>query len=145
MFILHALLFCLFLFLLVSGSAADCDCGIPWTFHLICFVLKYMYLEVEKKPRQIWVLYLMNFCHRKACKCKNTKKSYILILDIYLQHLGGNLVSRFLNSGPMSMIFQVINYQTCMSVITVTTNWFPHRSWENRMQFRFIQLRPSSW
>ena len=34
MFILHALLFGLFLFLFVSGSAAAHDCGTALTFHL---------------------------------------------------------------------------------------------------------------
>ena len=34
LFVLHVLLFVIFLFLLVSGLAAVCDCGTHWTFVL---------------------------------------------------------------------------------------------------------------
>ena len=37
MFMLHALLFCLFSSCWCRGSAADYDCGTSWTFHLTFF------------------------------------------------------------------------------------------------------------
>ena len=42
LFILHVLL-CLFLFFLVSGLAADCNCGTPWTFHLTFCHKRFLY------------------------------------------------------------------------------------------------------
>ena len=37
LFVLYVLVFVMFLFLLVSGLAAICDCGTPWTFLLTVF------------------------------------------------------------------------------------------------------------
>ena len=53
LFVLYVLGFVLFLFLLVSGLAAVCDCGTPWTFLLTFFMLSlafYFVFIVDLNP-----------------------------------------------------------------------------------------------
>ena len=48
LFVLYVLVFVIFLFLLVSGSSAVCDCGIPWTFRLTFFFVGLAHFVVSR-------------------------------------------------------------------------------------------------
>ena len=74
LFILFALICVPFLFLVISGLAAVCNCGTPWTYLVWSFLKKYT--DVKKK-RFTKKVVLLATC--TSCKCES-----VVYLDFWL-------------------------------------------------------------